>query len=269
MTEAKVLSQDDLDHFETHGYIIFPGAFDPDDCRQMEDIVWRWLERHDIMRNDPSTWDRNQAGGLSRTVRSTRVFRDAVSEQFVSAIDQLLGKGSWEKPRDWGSLGFSFPEALDEQWNVASGNWHWHNSGFRNVDKLDGLFNFSFITEVQSHGGGTHIADGSHHLIRHFYRTQEKSLFSWKDKIIKKRFFSTHPWLRELTQASENSNTRVRRLMDQTTDVNGFPLRIIELTGKPGDAMIGHPLLMHCRSTNCADVPRFMRACEIHTTADK
>ena len=73
----------------------------------------------------------------------------------------------------------------------------------------------------------------------------------------------------ELTQASENPIARVRRFMDQTTDVNGFPVRIIELTGKPGDAMIGHPLLMHCPAPNCADVPRFMRVCEIHTTADK
>ena len=242
---------------------MFRGAFDPDDTRQMEDTVWRWLERRGIMRNDPATWVRHAPGGLSRSVRTTRVFRDAVSGRFLAAIDQLLGSGNWRKPKDWGSLLYSFPEDPDEVWDAAGSNWHWHNSGMQNIDRLDGLFNFSFITRVQPQGGGTLIADGSHNVLKHFYREHKECLVSLNDRAIKRRFFSTHPWLRELTSPRGDSTDSIRRFMGETTDVNGLPVRIVELTGEPGDAMIGHPLLMHCPSKNCAHVPRFMRACGI------
>lgn len=248
---------------------MFRRAFDPDDVHEMHEIVWRWMGRRDVRRDDPSTWARGKTDGMSRSVRTTQVFRDAVSDEFVAAIDQLLGKGSWSKGKDWGSLLYSFPRTDGEPWNVAAGNWHWHDPGLRNLDGLTDLFNFSFISEVQPRGGGTLIADGAHHVLKQYYKELGEEILTLKSRVRRLGFYRFHPWLKELANPNADPTDRIKRFMDEPTDVNGFPVRIIELTGEPGDAMIGHPLLMHCTSMNCSDVPRFMRANSIKMVEEK
>jgi hypothetical protein len=39
----------------------------------------------------------------------------------------------------------------------------------------------------------------------------------------------------------------------------GVPLRVVELTGEPGDMVFCHPLMVHCRTQNRGTRPRFMR----------
>ena len=46
--------------------------------------------------------------------------------------------------------------------------------------------------------------------------------------------------------------------MDITTAVGGAELRVVEMTGEPGDVFLVHPLIVHAPSTNCADVPRIV-----------
>jgi hypothetical protein len=47
--------------------------------------------------------------------------------------------------------------------------------------------------------------------------------------------------------------------MDTETTVEGVPLRVVELTGEPGDMVFCHPLMIHCRAPNRGARPRFMR----------
>jgi hypothetical protein len=42
-------------------------------------------------------------------------------------------------------------------------------------------------------------------------------------------------------------------------DVGGVPLRVVELTGEPGDMVFCHPLMVHCSTQNLGTRPRFMR----------
>jgi ectoine hydroxylase-related dioxygenase (phytanoyl-CoA dioxygenase family) len=44
--------------------------------------------------------------------------------------------------------------------------------------------------------------------------------------------------------------------MDVSTAVEGAELRVVEMTGDPGDVFLVHPLVLHAASTNCSDVPR-------------
>jgi len=37
------------------------------------------------------------------------------------------------------------------------------------------------------------------------------------------------------------------------------PLRVVELTGEPGDMVFCHPLMVHCKAPNRGTRPRFMR----------
>jgi hypothetical protein len=47
--------------------------------------------------------------------------------------------------------------------------------------------------------------------------------------------------------------------MDAETTVDGVPLRVVELTGEPGDMVFCHPVMVHCVSPNRGTRPRFMR----------
>ena len=40
---------------------------------------------------------------------------------------------------------------------------------------------------------------------------------------------------------------------------DGVEVRVVELTGEPGDAVLLHPALFRGSSRNCADVPSFVR----------
>ena len=47
--------------------------------------------------------------------------------------------------------------------------------------------------------------------------------------------------------------------MESGAVIEGVPLRVVELTGEPGDMVFCHPLIVHCGSLNRGPEPRFMR----------
>jgi hypothetical protein len=47
--------------------------------------------------------------------------------------------------------------------------------------------------------------------------------------------------------------------MDRETLVEGVPLRVVELTGEPGDMVFCHPIMVHCGAPNRGVRPRFTR----------
>ena len=47
--------------------------------------------------------------------------------------------------------------------------------------------------------------------------------------------------------------------MAETTEVDGVPVKVIEVTGEPGHAYLCHPAIFHAASPNHAEAPRFMR----------
>jgi len=52
------------------------------------------------------------------------------------------------------------------------------------------------------------------------------------------------------------STERVRRFMTQGTISAGIPLRVVELTGAPGDIIIWDPRCLHSASNNVSSRPR-------------
>ncbi|TDD56367.1 hypothetical protein E1263_25345 [Kribbella antibiotica] len=43
-------------------------------------------------------------------------------------------------------------------------------------------------------------------------------------------------------------------------DVDGIPVRVIELTGRAGDVYITHPWVLHSIAPNTRETPRMMRS---------
>jgi len=117
----------------------------------------------------------------------------------------------------------------------------------------------SFIGPVAPRGGGTLILSGSPRLLikqeRRIPADQRRGL----DGRTRERFYRSHPWLIALTGLAPSPADRIATFMDGETVVDGVPLRVVELTGEPGDMVFCHPVMVHCRAPNRGPRPRFMR----------
>lgn len=250
------LSRDDLEQFRTKGWVR-TRTYAPEDVAAMEEMVWRRLASHGVDRHDPCTWSADiRPGRLSHNIRKTDLFRRPPADEFCAVATQLLGTEGWHYGKDMGMLLYTFPQVLDS-WDVARG-WHWHGHPQINVDRVRELFVFTFLNEVGPEQGGTLILEGSHHLVTDFMaRLPNRESVKAKDQ--KRLFHAQDPWLKALASERDEGDRRAR-FMEAPTQVLGHDLRVVELTGSPGEAVVTHCSVMHAISMNATDRPRFMRA---------
>ncbi|HUZ14238.1 MAG TPA: hypothetical protein VMU93_15485 [Caulobacteraceae bacterium] len=253
------LAADALAAFERDGFLRVPGAFARADALTMQDEWWAELaEVHGIFRSDRSTW-RQPRGDLKRpkTAPSQGLIQ---TEAVRTVIDGLLGAGAWDWPRDWGRPIVTFPSgAAPEAWDVPERLWHWDGTPAWNAARLTTLFVVGFVGEVRPAGGGTLVLAGSPRLILKQYEAQAPSAHRADGSWRRDRLHRSHPWLAALTGCAAGPPDRIEAFMADGAEVDGVGLRVVELTGEPGDMVLCHPLLLHCVAPNCRDVPRFMR----------
>lgn len=255
--ENSVLSPEDVASFEQHGYVYLPKAFSPADALAIQDSIWSQMQEQGIDRRDRSTWPNGSWHGakdnpsLERTIATPRL---------CGAINQLLGSDNWRVPNRWGGYLISFPTDPAQDWELTSQAWHWDDTLINHFRRSNtGLMIFTLYSDVQAHGGGTLIVPGSHRLIKQFFQRLSPTDQQLKQKSLKQRFAQSQPWLAELTGLTSIFANRTRQFMAETTEVDGVSVRVIEVTGEPGDAYLCHPAIYHAASPNHATVPRFMR----------
>lgn len=254
-----VLSPEDVACFEQQGYVYLPQAFSRADALAIKDSFWSQMQEQGIDRDDRSTWPTDlwprlklkDTPSLERTITTPRL---------REAIHQLLGSANWRVPHRWGSYLISFPTGVAQDWELTSQGWHWDDTLMNHFGYCNtGLFVFTFYSDVQAQGGGTLVVPGSHRLIEQFFHRLSPADQHLKQKSLKKRFAQSQPWFAELVGLTSESTNRTQQFMEETTEVDGVPVKVIELTGEPGDAYLCHPAIYHARSPNHAEVPRFMR----------
>jgi hypothetical protein len=255
---SSVLSTEDVRAFQERGHVRISQAFDPDSALQMQEFMWSELKRlNGIDRNDRSTWTK-PVRGLNKAGRHG-VYKGIGSPRLFTAIDELLGPSAWKKPAGWGGFLVTFPEGGDRAWDVTTDDWHWDGDPGICVDGASGISVFTFFSQVRPRGGGTLIVEGSHHLVVALFRGLVPNHLGRKHKGLKRHFSRSHPWLEELTGQAGGSHDRCRRFMEEASIVDDVAVRVVELTGEPGDAVLVHPAMYHARSYNRSDTPRFMR----------
>jgi len=253
------LSPVDLKRFYRDGYVVVKRAFSPDDARAMQDEWWAELaDLHGIRRDDRATW-RQPRGDLKRAKRSP--IQTRFETPFVRGVlDDLLGPGTWSSPRHWGRVLTTFPQG--GAWELPTKIWHsdslyrWHRDG------LNGAFVFSFVDSVAPRSGGTLIVAGSQHLLRR-YDAALTGAVRRSGRL--EPFFDLHPWFAALAGRAPSPRDRVASFMDTDTDIDGVRVRVVELTGEPGDIVFAHPSIIHSPNPNCGDRPRFMRIAGLMT----
>ncbi|HEY5398104.1 MAG TPA: hypothetical protein VIL16_22205 [Trebonia sp.] len=149
--------------------------------------------------------------------------------------------GGWDVPGGWEAPGAG----------TTPGSLH--------LDRVRGLFVVSFIGSVGPRGGGTLILSGSPRLVIEQERGLSASERHGSIATLRDRFRRSHPWLMALTGLAPSPADRVGAFMDRETVVDGVPLRVVELTGEPGDMVFCHPVMVHCVAPNRGARPRFMR----------
>jgi hypothetical protein len=257
-----VLTDEQRAEFDATGLVRLAGVFSDDAATRMRQVVWTELERRwGIVEADPTTWTRTVPEGW-KTSKKARAFQAIGSPDLHSAIDDLLGAGRWTPPAHWGQVMVTFPQR-GVPWVLPHKLWHVDWMYSNPPAPLFGLKVFAFFGSVGRHGGGTLVVTGSHRVVERFAAAtppEQRDDF----RTCRLRFMRHDPWFRDLARENDPDPDRNARFMDVEHDADGIPVRVVELTGEPGDVVLAHPWMLHHAAPNAASYPRMMRGKSLH-----
>lgn len=239
--------------FDRDGFVPLAEAFSAEVAAAMADAVWDELARkHGIDRDDRSTWIVAEPHGLG-SLRKRGVFDSIATPACRSAMSELLGTEDWPAPTDWGAPLVTFP--TEEPWTVPTTRWH-VDAPARGAEgwKLH-LKWLGYLDAVPVGGGGTLVIAGSHRLVERYLHGAPADERGHSTDL-RRAVFATDPWFELL--GSDTDPGRMERLMDEGATIGGVDVRVVELTGDPGDLVFLHPHLFHAGAPNASPAPRLM-----------
>jgi hypothetical protein len=218
----------------------------------MRQRVWEHLiDTHAIHPDRPETWTVHTPAHFQK-LTGTGAFDAMATDELCSVIDDLLGAGRWQRPTHWGRPLVTFPTP-GTAWDVPTRGWHMDSHG--DLDELTMVVVFSHLAPVHPRGGGTLVVTGSHRLLT---PTDLRADAPIRSAEVKAYLGMVHPWLRDLWTNTSGDTDRIHRYLEVGAVINDVHVRVEELTGEPGDAVIMHPRLLHVVAPNGLRTPRMM-----------
>jgi hypothetical protein len=255
-----VLSAAQRRELDERGFVRF-SAFTADEAVAMQRAIWDQLSRvHGVRRDDPASWPAGATFGL-QGIREQPTCAPIGGERLRVAIDEVLGAGTWDVPKRWGSFLVTFPRERGG-WTVPDRVWHADFPFDLPAEPWPGLKLFTLIADVEPRMGGTLVVEGSHRVVRRYVDGVEPAMRG-DTRRTRLALLGSDPWLRALTTPDWRED-RVRRFMDARATIDDTPVRVVELRGRAGDVVLAHPWLLHCAAPNCASAPRFMRSMDLY-----
>ncbi len=132
-----MLSEQARAEFAERGVVWLRGAFSPGEAAGMRRRVWARLARLGATEHDPATWASADVTGLSKAIKRDRVFAALGSPVVRGAVDDLLGPGAWDPPREWGTIMFTFPSHA-QSWVLPARSWHTDYGGTLTPNRCTG-----------------------------------------------------------------------------------------------------------------------------------
>jgi len=245
-----VLSSAQRDEFDRRGLLRLPATIPAAQVAAMRQRVWQHLlDAHAIRPGRPETWTVRLPAQFQK-LTATGAFDAMATGRLKAAIDHLLGPGQWKPPAHWGRPLVTFPDS-GTAWDVPADGWHLDSPD--NMDELTMLVVFAHLAPVRPRGGGTLVITGSHRLAT---ASGSRADVPARSAEVKAYLRTLHPWLRDLWKGGEAG--RIHRYLVEGAVIDGVHVRVEELTGEPGDAVIMHPRLLHAMAPNSLDGPRMM-----------
>ena len=219
--------------------------------------IWEDLkQRCGALRSDPATWPAMSPKGINKLARSG-IFDSTCSPAVQKAIDDLLGKASWEKPAPWGSVLISFPSK--GLWFLPDKAWHLDLAGCAvrlEAGEIPGIQVFAILQSLLPRGGATVALAGSHRVVRRLAQHREL-IGEGRSGDIRKAVDKTVPGLRDLWSRRPNVDREDRYLLNGV-EFDGVSVKVVEFTGEAGDVILMHPWIFHAAAPNCGHVPRIV-----------
>lgn len=254
-----IFTPDEIADYEALGYLRVKEAFPRAAALEMQDFMWSELKRmHGILRDDSATWPTDERLPQKWTSlhlnqsKNHNAYDPIATPRLMQAYEELAGEQQARYKQSWGAFIVNFPERSGRPWGLDH-RWSIYND----PDRAWMLRVALFFSDVGPRAGGRLVVEGSHHLVQSFYaqlKPSERMGQKHRD-----RFFYTHPYFAELTRKIADKGDRTRRFMEEHTAIDGVEVRVVELTGEPGDAVFYHPGLVSCIARNVADTPAFVR----------
>jgi ectoine hydroxylase-related dioxygenase (phytanoyl-CoA dioxygenase family) len=245
-----MLSSAQRDEFDRRGLLRLPATIPPAKVTAMRQRLWQHLlDTHAIHPDRPETWT-VQTPAQFQKLTGTGALDAMAAGQICALIDHLLGAGRWQRPAHWGRPLVTFPHP-DTAWDVPTSGWHLDSQDL----ELTMLVVFAHLAPVRPRGGGTLVVTGSHRLTTP--SEPQAGNAPARSHEVKAYLRTVHPWLRDLWKAGGDTD-RIHRYLTAGTVVDGVHVRVEELTGEPGDAVIMHPRLLHVVAPNSLHTPRMM-----------
>ena len=254
MTQISTLTPEQHDTFRREGVLRLEGLLSAEPVRRAREAVLGRLQQLGLWKD--GAWRLNDAprpawpdrGLRAKEIGNKHAALEALIEEprLLAAVDALLDgrafdRALYKRPQ----LLFSLPNA--GAWTVPNG---WHVDSPRLASgACPGVQLFTFLQPVEPRGGGTLVVAGSHRLLNEgrFIRAEE----------IRRRLRG-EPFFRELYSDAPADAVERARLMDETVTLGDAALRLVELTGAPGDAWFVDMGVLHTGAPNARDVPRMM-----------
>ena len=247
-----MLTHAQREEFEQTGMLRLTGAFGVRAAQQMTTRIWELLERsYAVRRDDARSWNIPHPTGF-QTLTRTGAFDAIASAALCEDIDQLLD--TWERPKHWGAPLVAFPDAT-ASWDVPSTQWHLDFPARGALHPLPGIRVLAFIDRVEACNGGTLALSGSHHLVESLMTAGLAR--GGHSSEVRDALVERYEWLGRLWRTND-AEERIATFMHDGVVIEGQVLRVVELTGGPGDVVLLHPRLFHAPSHNVGAKPRLM-----------
>ncbi|CZR53657.1 uncharacterized protein PAC_03537 [Phialocephala subalpina] len=233
------LTPDQIDHFMTYGWISIPTCFTESQASQWTKDIWTRLG---YSKTDSSTW------ALEKINMPTHKSIDARSfaPKAWGAICELCGGEDRiaDISRQWGD-NFIVNFGNEELKGVVVGPReldNWHVDGDHFIHYLDSpeqsLLVIPCFTDVLEDGGATYICPDGIGVVAKYLRDNPEGVTPYMARRGEEHGWHDFQWFCEQVMDSKKCN-----LFQQ-------------MTGKCGDVVLMHPLMMHSASRNSLHVPR-------------
>lgn len=250
-----MLTAEQRQAFTDDGLMKIPQAIPADEARTMATRISEYLATEEsVRRNASQAWLAERPAGL-RVLTKAGVFDAAAAESVETALAEIYGPGRYPRPRN-GGRALVTHRVSDESWDVPADGWHVDSWPDPNGEEPHGVTVFTVLAPLRPQGGGTLILAGSYRLLG-----GDLTAVVGKRRLpaVRKELAQRHPWLAELWGGATGlAADRRQRFMNEGAELDGVHVRVVELTGEPGDVFVMRADTFHTVAPNCRDESRMM-----------
>ena len=258
---VRMLSQEEKESFVKWGFVKIDALIPNEVVDPIREAVLDRLRRHGFWGEEgwEAPADAEAEKKLRNTIkeisRSSKSLRPILTERVLSYARDLVSGDEVEMSPPITQFLFTAPSSYvmnhdgrwNGEWEVPRSIWHLDMPRSRSIGP-PGPEMFTFLNKVEPKGGGTLILAGSHRLLNDVDYLSSKGV---------KRKLKRHAYFRELTGKGDGDRSR---FLEEIGDIDNVPVKVVELTGDPGDVYFVDLRLLHSLGANTSDQPRMMIA---------